>query len=157
MTTINPNSFQAYIRTTEDATNFLSILGTLNNEVFKKNTTLDEILEQDVSYQKGLTIKKIAATHKVDLQNRAEVPAFITKLTESINELPTVHLTLAFAPRRQLITVMSQWFMVNFQQVVLLDIKVDKSIMGGSIVEFNGKRQDYSLRKQVEDIPNEKN
>jgi len=157
MTTINPNSLQAYIRTTEDATNFLSILGTLSNEVFKKNTTLEDILEHEVSYQKGLTIKKIAATHNVDLQNRTEIPTFITKLTETITTLPTVHLTLAFAPRRQLITVISQWFIVNFQQVVLLDIKVDPSIMGGSIVEFNGKRQDYSLKKQAEQIPSDKN
>jgi F0F1-type ATP synthase delta subunit len=96
-----------------------------------------------------LTIKKIAASNNIKLQNQAEATAFLNKLAEAISTLPTVHLTLAVAPKMQLIKTISQWFIATYQKTVLLDIKVEPSLMAGSIVEFNGRYKDYSLKKSI--------
>lgn len=149
---IDTSTFQQYIKTTEDVTYLLSLLGTLRTELFKKNRSFEQILEQDISYQKGFTIKKIAAAHQVNLDSAAEVVAFLQKLTEAITTLPVVTITLAFSPRADLVTSISQWFTMNFGRLVILDIKVDPTLMAGSVVSFNGKRKDYSLRHQLFEV-----
>lgn len=147
--TINPTTFQSHIKTTEDVTFFLSFLEKLNTELFKKDRTLAQILEQEISYQNGLTLKKIAASHNVNLAHAAEVVNFLTKLTEAVNALPVMHLTLAFPPKEGLITTISQWFMVNMREYVILEITVDRSLLAGAVVSFNGKRKDFSLKQQL--------
>lgn len=146
---IDPSTFQKYIKTTEDMTYLLSLLGSLSSELFKKDRSFGQILEQDISYQKGFTIKKIAAAHQVDLENASEVVNFLNKLSEKINALPIVTITLAFSPRADLVTNISQWFTVNFGQPVILNIKVDPTLMAGSVISFNGKIKDYSLKQQL--------
>lgn len=149
MQSINPSTFQSHIKTTEDVTFFLSFLNKLNTELFKKDRTLEQILEQEISYQHGLTLKKIAANHNVNLQHAAEVVNFLNDLTDAITSLPIVHLTLAFPPKASLVTTLSQWFTVHMQQHVILNITVDRSLLAGAIVSFNGKQKNYSLKQQL--------
>ena len=149
MTTLNPTLFQQHIRTTDDTTFLLSLLSQLSTELFKKDRTLEQILEKDISYQQGLNIKKIAIAHEVNLTNTTEVVNFLNQLTQAIHALPIVNLEFAFPPKSPLITMISQWFLVNMQQMVVLKITVNPAIMAGSVISFHGKRKDYSLKQEL--------
>ena len=66
----------------------------------------------------------------------------LDKLKQAALAMPVVRLTLAFEPNRD-------WIVKAVGEAVVLDMAVDKSILGGAIVENAGKYGDYSLRKII--------
>ncbi len=73
----------------------------------------------------------------------------LDKLRQAALDLPVVRLTLALTPPGNWILEIRNWVIKAVGEVVVLDMAVDKSILGGAIVENAGKYGDYSLRKMI--------
>ena len=73
----------------------------------------------------------------------------LDKLRQAALDLPVVRLTLALTPPGNWILEIRNWVIKAVGEVVVLDIRVDKSILGGAIIENQGKYGDYSLRKII--------
>jgi F0F1-type ATP synthase delta subunit len=66
-------------------------------------------------------------------------------------ELPEVHLTLAFTPTESFRKKISAWLQKEIGRPLFLKITVDKTILGGAIIIYNGRYQDASLRKKLDE------
>lgn len=73
----------------------------------------------------------------------------LDKLRQAALDLPVVRLTLALEPAGNWILEIRNWVVKAVGKAVVLDMAVDKSILGGAIVENQGKYGDYSLRKKI--------
>ena len=73
----------------------------------------------------------------------------LDKLRQAALDLPVVRLTLALTPPGNWILEIRNWVIKALGKPVVLDMAVDKSILGGAIVENAGKYGDYSLRKMI--------
>ena len=73
----------------------------------------------------------------------------LDKLRQAALDLPVVRLTLALTPPGNWILEIRNWVIKAMGKAVVLDMAVDKSILGGAIVENGGKYGEYSLRKII--------
>ena len=49
-----------------------------------------------------------------------------------------------------------QWFQFTLNKQILIDIKVDKKLVAGAYINFNGKFKDYSIKTNFDGIIEQK-
>lgn len=60
-----------------------------------------------------------------------------------------IPITLAFEPGPKFLKKVASWFSQNLGKKVILDVTVDKNIVGGAIVICNNHYKDYSLASKM--------
>jgi F0F1-type ATP synthase delta subunit len=71
---------------------------------------------------------------------------FFDKIREKVSSMPVISLTLAFEPGEETLKILSDWFPLNINRQILLDIKIDTNLIAGAYISFNGKYLDSSVR-----------
>ncbi|OGM30472.1 hypothetical protein A2630_04010 [Candidatus Woesebacteria bacterium RIFCSPHIGHO2_01_FULL_44_10] len=66
---------------------------------------------------------------------------------EKIENLKVIKLALAFDPSTDFVDKMWQIVAQKMGEGIVLDIALDKSLIGGVVIEHDGQHQDYSLRR----------
>ncbi len=125
------------------------LLEKMNQEIFKKNFNLSDVLTTNTTYELKTVLEKIFQAESVDVNNPAEIKSFIMSLKKAVNSLPTIHIILSFPAQENTIKLIHDWFLENYKKIVLLDLAVDQSIIAGSVISFNGRAQDYSLATKI--------
>ncbi|MBI2596708.1 F0F1 ATP synthase subunit delta [Candidatus Daviesbacteria bacterium] len=64
----------------------------------------------------------------------------------------TLELTLAYQPTHNQTKQIQDWFKENFDKKVSLAISVDKSLIAGAVIAYQGRIYDYSYAKRVEEV-----
>lgn len=75
----------------------------------------------------------------------------LQKSLERLGKLKEVSLTLAFDPSADFISKMWEVLSKSLGTDFVLDISLNKAVIGGVIIEFGGKHVDYSLRRVFEE------
>jgi len=97
-------------------------------------------------YEKGSFEVKVKKIFGEDLSIKESE---IDKLIKEIKERPVVELTLSFEPSEKSLRKIGVWIEQNIEKNVLIDIRVDTGIVGGAVVEYNGKHFDGSWSKRI--------
>lgn len=139
------------VKTKEDRIQFLSQLDALTHAFFSHEKEAMSILDQTISYKSKEKLLQIAQQNKISITDEQAFQSFIETVKQTVSEFPEVTITLAFAPTQEVITVISGWFSVHAKKAMILDIAVDKSLIGGVIIGFNGMYKDFSLKKKLQD------
>jgi hypothetical protein len=147
--TINPILFRSFLKTTADAVEFQLVIDKLSDELFKSNLSPEEILTAETAYDKAVAIRMLAQEYKIDLRDKSLLQKFLAEIYNAITTLPVVEMTIAVTPKRTLIRNIHDWFYSNYKKAVLINPVIDQSIIGGSIIRFDGKYKDYSLKQQT--------
>lgn len=80
------------------------------------------------------------------------VQKFLNGLSEELSKAKVLRVTIAVEPGRDIVTSLSDWMRGQFpQQSILLDLDIDRSILGGIVVINEGRYIDLSLKKQVDE------
>lgn len=105
-----------------------------------------------ISPETSQAIKATIKENKISLDNIGQLKELLTGLKEQIHKLKPIEITLAFSPPEAIIKNIFDWVIKNLGFGLILDIKIDKTILGGAIINFNGKYKDYSLKKRMDEI-----
>ena len=135
------------IKTKDDARELLLQIEDALNELYKHKKDGLSVIEDVFPYEKKEKMLALLAAQKVDVKNSIQVTEFFNQLQKTIQAIPVVSLTLAFEPKFSFIKKMSSWLVVRLKKTVLLDITVDRLLIGGAIVSSGGRYKDYSLKK----------
>ena len=146
---INLTALHSYLTTKNEANNFVLILEKLINGLFNDSAGLSEMLSKEVSLELKLIIEKLIHEAKINTDNRKDLQAFFVSMQKEISSLPVIHIMLSIPPKEELVKAIHGWFYQNFQKTILLDISIDPTIIGGGVISFNGRANDYSIRNQV--------
>jgi F0F1-type ATP synthase delta subunit len=141
-----------FFTTTRDVKELMSALEHLKASYFHKNQTFATTLEKEIPYQLSTALTDLAKLHGINLTDLLQAETFFNQLTEAIDNLPHMTLTLTFHPTHELIKEISRWVIDNFRQAVILEFVVDETIVGGAKIAFKGKIVDYSLKKRMEGL-----
>jgi len=71
------------------------------------------------------------------------------KLKERLESLPVFSLTIAFEPTEEFRGKLANWIKENVEKKAVLDLKIDKEILGGAIISWQGKYRNYSLSEKL--------
>lgn len=84
--------------------------------------------------------------------NKEMIKDFLKQLKERLQNLQLIKLTLAFSATQHAIDRIYDWILKNVGDRYILDIQVDKSMLGGAIISFEGRYIDLSLRKTLDEV-----
>lgn len=136
--------------TVDDVELFRSNIDEFIAKTFEMKHGVEEKL--DGCFSGSLTKEWMALFDKkmIDLDNPEKIQKFVLEVKVLLDDLRVVGLLVAWNIPQDVIKKMSLWFETNFGEKVIMDIKLDRFILGGLVVLDNGKQHDYSLIKQLE-------
>ena len=138
---------------TVNEVNDLSLeLDTLGSALFKsEKMNLDDALSS-IRENSAKTIMEIFSKNKLDLADKEVIQDFLRTLKNLMQKFKVIKLVLAFDPPLKTIDKIHNYIFENIGIGYILDIEVDETILGGSVVIFNGKYKDYTLRKSLDEL-----
>ena len=134
---------------TDELFNRTDQLSALKQRLAQVNVTIDNKIYQklDESLQKGFE-KAV---------EKGFSPTSAAVLTEGLNEIFTylkgltiVKITLAFQADDSFLSSLNQEITGTVGRKTVLDVNVDPGIVGGMVVEYNGRYKDYSQVSKLE-------
>jgi hypothetical protein len=141
-----------FVKTINDARELSYLLDRVSDGLFKTDDSAMQSVLNEVPYELGMAINKIAAEEGVAMENKAGVQDFFVKLQDALNHIPVVTLTLAVNPKTDQVSLIHEWFYRTYHKIVLLDITVNPDILAGSIISVGGKYYDATLKKRMEAV-----
>lgn len=138
------------VRTNQEKMEFLSAIDELIGSLYSLKGNMGRKIDSVFPYKKKEKILSLLQENQVSLSDRSGVLKFFTGLSQIVKCLPVVNVQLAFEPNEEIIERIYSWFYLNLGREVVLDVVVNKDIMGGVVVVAGGKYLDFSLRKKIE-------
>ena len=84
------------------------------------------------------------------LPKTASLGNFLIDLSKFLDGIEKITLTLAFVPTAGFQREIAVWLSENLGKKVVADFVVNSEIIGGLIIEYNGKYKDYSKAAEIE-------
>ncbi len=146
---INLNPLFPYLKTRKDANELILLFEDLSGKLFKEDLTAENLFKEKLPYDLSSILQKMSAEENISLLDKTTLQKFLTQIQENITSLPTVHIILALDPTYEMIEEITNWFYDTYKKLVLLDITIDKDLIAGTVLSFNGRANEYSLRNQI--------
>ncbi len=144
------------IITIQDINQFKQDLDLLSNSLFKTHANLKRKINQLFTPYQSQLLYKILTSKKINFVKNAESgQEFIQDLQAYLDSLPILHLTLATLLPQQNLMQISDWLNTDTKSKIILDIVIDKNIIGGILIYQNGIYKDYSLKNQLDNTINQ--
>ncbi len=153
-TTNTNNSFELIIEslmTRQEADHFLDLINILSENLFTKKVNLSEKITEIFPVHLKILLVKSLQNNQIDLTNNILMQSFIESLKKYLESIPVIGLTLAFSPKQQTIKRIYSWLAFQIKKPVLLDITVNKNIIGGAVIDVAGIHFEYTIHKILKD------
>ncbi len=152
MATNNPIDLSSFFQTRAQANDFSARLGNVVEKMYYTNFNIDHALMEQFGIVKKDQLLGLLRDNNIGIDSTKAIKEFVTKLQETITNLPVVPIVLAFEPKDQTMKMLSEWFMINLKKQVLFDISVDRTLIAGAAITYNGKFKDFSIKPVVDGV-----
>jgi F0F1-type ATP synthase delta subunit len=139
------------LKTTQEVADFVFEIDTLMLTFFKSEKPSMTKALNSISSDSAKKISSFFSKNKLDVTNRDTVTNFFETIKDLAKKFKVIKLTLAFDPTPKTIANIHNFTKDALGIGYILDIEVSKDLLGGAIVVFNGKYNDYSLKKKIDD------
>lgn len=147
-----------FVRTKSEAYDFVAKLDIVVSSFYDKKKNPRTVLSEVFSRDKKTLIESLCEQETVNLDDPVSFATFVADVKKYIDSLKTVLLTLAFEPSANVLEKIADQITKGLSSGVIIDLRIDKGIIGGAIIEFAGRRRDYSVRKKLlEKLDSKKN
>lgn len=138
-------------QTTEDVVKLDEEIDSLVQSIYNVDKHIfEDTLEKSVRIRVAIEVRKLVA--EIVNPKKEEIKVVLSRAYRTICALPILQLTLAFEPSEVVIGNISRWARQNLADGVLLDLSLDRSVLGGAIIMYQGKFYDFTLRKKLQSI-----
>jgi len=139
------SDYWSFAKTKEEEEVLLEELSMLYESLYKSDrNAFEETLNSKVRSEVAALIRQKIKTDDKTM--------FLKDLISRIKGRKVVKMTLAIAPTDFLIGQIYNWLITSISENIVLDISIDKQILGGAIVSFGGKYFDFTLRKTLDQL-----
>jgi F0F1-type ATP synthase delta subunit len=135
--------------TKSQANDFARGISNIIDKMYELNFNLENAFAEEFGIDKR--DKFIDLLHENSHKNLS-LKDFLINIIEEIKILPEVSLIIAYEPNNETLKAISQWFLISLNKQILLNIKVDKTLIAGAAINFNGKYRDYSIKALFDGI-----
>src|SRR5882724_2973296 len=126
---INLSLLSSYLKTTYHSKEVLMAIDQLQTAFFQRQQSFLKTLETEITFPLSETLKKLAEEDHVALDNAAETDSFFSQIREAIQAIPVLTLTLGILPTLAMIDSLHQWLQLNVNKQLVLDFKLDDSLI----------------------------
>jgi hypothetical protein len=164
--------FAKKIVTKEDLIFFLEEINLVQGLIFKNiNIPLSKrvkgnISEEDKSSSSPLAKARVSEDFRKELEelekkkiiskNPEENRIFFENFKKYLQNLPQVKIEMAFQPKKEFVNKIFLWLEKEINQKVVLDLIFNPEIIGGAIIEYQGRQINFSLAKKIDELVSQK-
>jgi len=130
------------IRTKDELDKLIDELDSLLNSFYEKEDHFNEVIK---SYVRSWVAQEI----QDELKTVDDKKKSLNDFRESLSTLRLIKLTLAYEPSDEDLDLIASWVRENILPSLILDISTSNSVLGGVVVEYEGKYFDLSLAKAI--------
>lgn len=139
------------VTTTSDAETLTAQIDhALENLYQITNISMNELIDQNLSKEIGIEIKKSFHDHGMSWEHHEEVKSFFLGLKQELAKCKVITLTLAYHPTEQHIKRLKEWCIKNIDDCIIFEIEHDTSIIGGAVIVMNGHYLDLSVKGKLD-------
>jgi F0F1-type ATP synthase delta subunit len=149
MTDIDLSSF---FQTKAQASDFSSSIADLADKIYETDFNLEKALLNEFGLKKKDAFTRVMRENNVSVESHASLKEFFTKMQQQITSLPVLTLTLAFEPNDETMKALAEWFILNMNRQVVFEINLDRTLIAGATISFNGKTADLSIKEKFEHV-----
>jgi len=140
------------LKTKEDLEDYLGAVDHLVSNLYKnKGKYSEKKLFEAVGVNKHQAIKKSFSESGLKITSKKDLESYLSALKEELTNYKILELTLAFDPTSKTIESITNWIKEYISPSIVANITVDRTIVAGVIIEYQGKHKDYSVAKKLED------
>ena len=144
---MNNNDFSDFFITKSQAADFSARLSTVIESMYSENFNAEKKLGEEFGVDKRDKLLRLLHEKKV-----TNLKSFFQTLIKEISDLAQVNLNFAIEPNESMLRAISQWFQVNLNQQILIEYHVDKNLIAGVAINYQGKFKDYSIKLKFDEI-----
>lgn len=138
--------------TKAEANDFLTRLTSISEMFFQNGFIFEHALTEHFGVNKKDRIITILRTNNINTDSLPAVKDFIFILMSKISSLPVLSLTIAFEPQEGTLKTLAEWFFINMHKQMLFELEVDRNVIAGAKIKYNGKFYDLTIRSTFEQI-----
>lgn len=138
--------------TKNQANNFVQGLNNILDQLYEVNFNIEKSLSNEFGLERKDKFMTMLRENNMNNTNLDGMKKFLQNMQETTRKLPTLTLTLAFEPNETILKTILQWFLFTLNKQVLLEIDVNKNIIAGATMNYNGKYKDFSVKPQLDQI-----
>ena len=143
------------ILTRDDVLRFIEQLGNLEQELFHSSDhglssdSIGEVFGRALPYDKAKRVQVLIHKAHIAETDIMAVKSILDVIKQYLQSIPVATVTLAFEPNLAQVRRILQSITQSYGKAAVLQIVIDPSIVGGMVLEWEGKYHDYSIKKKV--------
>ena len=135
--------------TENDLKTLILQLEQVSNHLFTTKYSVKQVLDQCIPSEFLTDVKDYLILLVGSLEDSQKVQAGLSKLREDLLVREVVVLEVAKELKKENYLSISNWLEINLRKPYILRIVVKAELLGGAIINFQGKFGDYSLIKKI--------
>jgi F0F1-type ATP synthase delta subunit len=142
---MNTLDLSSFFQTKAQASDFASRIASLSEKLYETNFNLEKQLLNEFGLKKKDRFMTLLHENNISAESNTSLKDFFAKMQQHITSLPLLTLTIAFEPNDETMKTLAEWFLLNINKQVVFEIIVDRSLVAGAAISFNGKQIDLSI------------
>lgn len=146
---MNYEHIYANVRTTHERSMLYNGIEALTEALYQKGGSLrEEIIDTQLPHAVALPLKDTLMRFPVSSPDAAK--EFLAGLRDALTQLQILSLEVAFEPTEETIAVLTLWMRAHIGANVIMDISIDRTLLGGSRISFGGRYKEINLASIIE-------
>lgn len=142
----------SHIATTVDRAYMLEKLAVLEAGAFSTKKSYQDNVHTLFSLVLAESLLQTGTESGLVESSPESIQKFLRSLQDQIKALPEVRVRLAINPTDDLLRAIAKSFDTFTGGKVVLSYSVDPLLLGGVVIEWNGRYLDYSLKKRLSEL-----
>lgn len=147
--------YSNFFHTKAQASDFSARLSNVSDKIFETGFDLEKVLSKELGIEKKEKFISFLREANVNMDKAKDIKDFLDLLVQNISKLPTLYINIAFEPTDETMKLLSEWFILNIKRQFVFDITLNRELIGGALIDFNGKASDYSIKSKFDKIVKE--
>lgn len=141
-----------FFSTKSQALFFSACLHAITDKIYETNFDLEKNLSEQIGSIKTEKFLMLMRDNDIPIASNPALIEFFRCIQDTISSLPSAGITMAIEPNDQMLKSISNWLLLNLKKQILIEPEIDKNIIAGAAVSFQGKRLDSSIRSEFDRI-----
>lgn len=133
------NAIYDKLYTKRDVVSLINSIEAVETALFEKNSRSNEIIRDFVNNYPYI----------MNSMEETDVSDHLKELKALLETTTYVHITLSFLPSLHFLELLKSTFKKRYQFSAIFDIKVNRDILGGCVIDYKGFYRDLSLRSKL--------
>lgn len=142
--------------TKSQATDFIQSLDNIIEQLYEVDFNLEKTLTNEFGMKKKDKFMELLRNIKMNNSSNELMKELFVNIQETVKKIPVLSLTIAFEPDETNLKAFLQWFLFSLNRQIIIDVQVDRNIIAGAAINFNGKYKDYSVKPLFDEVIKQK-